>query len=594
MVKEKWMVYGKKADFNGLALKYKISPVTARVIRNRNMTDDRAFDQYLNGTIDSINSPFLFKDMEKAVDILFEAIKNNERIRIIGDYDIDGICSTYILVKAISKFTGNISMDIPDRIKDGYGINKKLIKKAYDEKIKLIITCDNGIAAIDETAYAKELGMKVIVTDHHNVPFDIVDNQMVYKRVQADAVVNHKQPDCTYPFKEMCGAAIAYRFVMACMLKLKEKQDTRYKLIEAFEKEMIIFAGIATIGDVVSLLDENRIIAKAGLSLLKENTNIGLEALINRCELDKNNISSFHIGYIIGPCLNAAGRLETAKMGLELLLCDNKEKAEKLAEELVILNQKRKELTLEGEKKAVDYALKMEDSKVLVIFLEDIHESIAGIIAGRIREKFNKPTIILTKGEEMVKGSGRSIEGYNMYEEINKCSKLLSRFGGHIMAAGVSLEEKNVEAFREMLNKNCSLTEDDYIKKVWIDVPMPLNYISGELIHELKKLEPFGKDNEKPIFAVKDIVVKKMYLMGKAKNMARLILVENGYEIAGVMFNGLEDYLTGIRDKYGEETVRKMQMGMTVNIAGAFTYYPTINNYNGNESIQITITGFSL
>lgn len=594
MVKEKWMVYGKKADFNGLALKYKISPVTARVIRNRNMTDDRAFDQYLNGTIDSINSPFLFKDMEKAVDILFEAIKNNERIRIIGDYDIDGICSTYILVKAISKFTGNISMDIPDRIKDGYGINKKLIKKAYDEKIKLIITCDNGIAAIDETAYAKELGMKVIVTDHHNVPFDIVDNQMVYKRVQADAVVNHKQPDCTYPFKEMCGAAIAYRFVMACMLKLKEKQDTRYKLIEAFEKEMIIFAGIATIGDVVSLLDENRIIAKAGLSLLKENTNIGLEALINRCELDKNNISSFHIGYIIGPCLNVAGRLETAKMGLELLLCDNKEKAEKLAEELVILNQKRKELTLEGEKKAVDYALKMEYSKVLVIFLEDIHESIAGIIAGRIREKFNKPTIILTKGEEMVKGSGRSIEGYNMYEEINKCSKLLSRFGGHIMAAGVSLEEKNVEAFREMLNKNCSLTEDDYIKKVWIDVPMPLNYISGELIHELKKLEPFGKDNEKPIFAVKDIVVKKMYLMGKAKNMARLILVENGYEIAGVMFNGLEDYLTGIRDKYGEETVRKMQMGMTVNIAGAFTYYPTINNYNGNESIQITITGFSL
>lgn len=594
MVKEKWMVYGKKADFNGLALKYKISPVTARVIRNRNMTDDRAFDQYLNGTIDSINSPFLFKDMEKAVDILFEAIKNNERIRIIGDYDIDGICSTYILVKAISKFTGNISMDIPDRIKDGYGINKKLIKKAYDEKIKLIITCDNGIAAIDETAYAKELGMKVIITDHHNVPFDIVDNQMVYKRVQADAVVNHKQPDCTYPFKEMCGAAIAYRFVMACMLKLKEKQDTRYKLIEAFEKEMIIFAGIATIGDVVSLLDENRIIAKAGLSLLKENTNIGLEALINHCELDKNNISSFHIGYIIGPCLNAAGRLETAKMGLELLLCDNKEKAEKLAEELVILNQKRKELTLEGEKKAVEYALKMEDSKVLVIFLEDIHESIAGIIAGRIREKFNKPTIILTKGEEMVKGSGRSIEGYNMYEEINKCSKLLSRFGGHIMAAGVSLEEKNVEAFREMLNKNCSLTEDDYIKKVWIDVPMPLNYISVELIHELKKLEPFGKDNEKPIFAVKDIVVKKMYLMGKAKNMARLILVENGYEIAGVMFNGLEDYLAGIRDKYGEETVRKMQMGMTVNIAGAFTYYPTINNYNGNESIQITITGFSL
>lgn len=594
MVKEKWMVYGKKADFNGLALKYKISPVTARVIRNRNMTDDRAFDQYLNGTIDSINSPFLFKDMEKAVDILFEAIKNNERIRIIGDYDIDGICSTYILVKAISKFTGNISMDIPDRIKDGYGINKKLIKKAYDEKIKLIITCDNGIAAIDETAYAKELGMKVIITDHHNVPFDIVDNQMVYKRVQADAVVNHKQPDCTYPFKEMCGAAIAYRFVMACMLKLKEKQDTRYKLIEAFEKEMIIFAGIATIGDVVSLLDENRIIAKAGLGLLKENTNIGLEALINRCELDKNNISSFHIGYVIGPCLNAAGRLETAKMGLELLLCDNKEKAEKLAEELVILNQKRKELTLEGEKKAVDYALKMENSKVLVIFLEDIHESIAGIIAGRIREKFNKPTIILTKGEEMVKGSGRSIEGYNMYEEINKCSKLLSRFGGHIMAAGVSLEEKNVEAFREMLNKNCSLTEDDYIKKVWIDVPMPLNYISVELIHELKKLEPFGKDNEKPIFAVKDIVVKKMYLMGKAKNMARLILVENGYEIAGVMFNGLEDYLAGIRDKYGEETVRKMQMGMTVNIAGAFTYYPTINNYNGNESIQITITGFSL
>lgn len=594
MVKEKWMVYGKKADFDSLSSKYNISPVTARIIRNRDITDDRAFDLYLNGTIDSIHSPFLFKDMEKAVDILFEAIEKNKKIRVIGDYDIDGICATYILVKCISKFTKNISMDIPDRVKDGYGINKKIIKKAYDDNVSLIITCDNGIAAIDEIDYAKELGMEVIVTDHHNVPFDEEDGKIIYKRVNADAVINHKQPDCKYPFKEMCGAAIAYRFMVACSLKLKEKQDRRYRLIEEFEKEMVIFAGIATIGDVVSLLDENRIIAKKALSFIKENTNIGLDALIRECELDKNNISSFHIGYVIGPCLNAAGRLETAKMGLELLLCNDKDRAYKLAGELVILNKKRKDLTFEGEKQAVEYACQMENSKVLVIFLKDVHESIAGIIAGRIREKFNKPTIILTKGEDMIKGSGRSIEGYNMYEEINKCSHLLKRFGGHVMAAGVSLEEKNVDLFRQELNSNCALTKEDYIKKVWIDVPMPLSYISEELIDDFEKLEPFGKDNEKPIFAVKNVIVKKMYLIGKTKNMARLILIENGYEIVGVMFNNLEDYLSCISEKYGEDTVKKMKMGISVNLPGTFTYYPTINQYNGNKSIQITITGFSV
>lgn len=592
MVKEKWMIYGKKADFNELSLKYKISPVTARIIRNRDVTGDREFNQYLKGTINSVNSPFLFKDMDKAVEILSDAIVKNKKIRVIGDYDIDGICAAYILVRAISKFTDDISMDIPDRIKDGYGINEKIVKRAFDDNVQLIITCDNGIAAVDEISYAKQLGMEVIVTDHHSVPFDEIDKEIVYKRVKADAVVNHKQPDCGYPFKEMCGAAIAYRFMKAFSMRLKEENDGRYLLIEEFEKEMIIFAGIATIGDVVSLVGENRIIAKCALELIKENTNIGLAALIKECQLDNKKISSFHIGFVIGPCLNAAGRLETAKMGLELLLCTDSEKAEKLAKELVILNENRKALTSSGVKEAIECAKEMEADRVLVIFLKDVHESVAGIIAGRVREKFNKPTIILTKGEEIIKGSGRSIEGYNMYEEINKCSYLLSRFGGHIMAAGLSIEESNVELFRKMLNNNCTLTEEDLTRKIWIDVPMPLSYITEELINEFERLEPFGKDNEKPVFAVKDILVKKMYIIGKNKNMAKLILEEGGYELQGIMFNGLEDYLAAVEKKYGNDVVRKLKMGIRADIACAFTYYPVVNEYNGNRCIQITITGF--
>lgn len=592
MVKEKWIIYGKKADFNRLSSTYKISPVVARIIRNRNIIDDKDFDMYLNGTIDYINSPFLFKDMEKAVNILLKAIDENKKIRVIGDYDIDGICSTYILTKGIELIGGDVSMDIPDRVRDGYGINENIIRKAYKDGIDLIITCDNGIAAIDEIKLAKGLGLTVIVTDHHNVPFEEVDGEKIYKRVDADATINQKQPDCQYPFKELCGGGIAYRFMMAVAETLKKLSDDRTNNIYDFEEEMIVFASIATIGDVVSLTGENRIIAKTGLKLIKSTENMGLKALIDKCELKDSKISSFHIGFIIGPCLNATGRLDTAKMGYELLKCEDHKKAEKLAMELVELNNTRKNLTKTGESIAEQMALEHKSDKVLVLYIEKIHESIAGIIAGRIREKFNKPTIILTSGENMVKGSGRSIEGYDMYAGINKCSYLLERFGGHTMAAGVSLKAENIDKFRNQLNENCKLMEEDFVRKVWIDVPMPIGYINEEIVEDLYKLEPFGKDNEKPVFALRNIKILKFYFMGASKNMARIILEDDGYTITATMFNRLEDFFEQISKKYGEDILGKLKMGLTTDLEASFTYYPLINEYKGNKSLQINITGF--
>lgn len=594
MVKEKWIIYGKKADFNRLSSIYKISPIVARIIRNRNIIDDKDFDMYLNGTIDFINSPFLFKDMDKAVDILLNAVEKNKKIRVIGDYDIDGICSTYILTKGIELIGGNVSMDIPDRVKDGYGINENIIKKAYEDKVGLIITCDNGIAAIEEIKLAKSLGITVIVTDHHNVPFEEINGEKIYKRVIADATVNQKQPDCKYPFKELCGGGIAYRFMIAVAMTLQKLSDDRANKIYTFEEEMIVFAAIATIGDVVSLTGENRIIAKTGLKLIKSTSNIGLKALIEKCELRDSKISSFHIGFIIGPCLNATGRLDTAKMGYELLNCNDMKRAEKLAMELVELNNTRKNLTKTGEIIAEKLALEYENDKVLVLYIEKIHESIAGIIAGRIREKFNKPTIILTYGENMVKGSGRSIEGYDMYAGINKCSHLLERFGGHTMAAGVSLKEENIDEFRKQLNDNCILKDEDFVRRVWIDVPVPIGYINEELVDELYKLEPFGKDNEKPIFALKNVKILKLYLIGTNKNMAKIILEDGGYSITATLFNRLEEFLELISKKYGEDMMRRLKMGLTTDIEASFTYYPVINEYKGNRSLQINITGFMI
>ncbi len=594
MVKEKWLVYGKKADFSAIANKFEISPVIARIIRNRDIITDEDIKNYINGSIDDLSSPNLFKDMDKGVELLFNAILENKKIRVIGDYDIDGICSTYILTGGIKKLYPNVSMDIPDRIKDGYGINKQLIDKAKLDGVEFIITCDNGIAAISEIEYAKACGITVVVTDHHEVPFSEENGIKKYKRVMADAVINHKQPECNYPFKDLCGAAIAYRFMCAVYEKLMLKKDNRAKSLYEFMDEMIVFAAIATIGDVVSLKGENRIIAKLGLKKIGSVDNVGLQALIKACNLDPTNISSFHIGFVLGPCLNATGRLESAKLGYKLLCEKNQTNALNLANQLLELNNKRKEITVSGERKALELSKNYEDDKVLVIYLPEIHESVAGIVAGRVREKNNKPTFIMTDGEGIIKGSGRSIENYDMYEELNKCSILLERFGGHKMAAGLSLKKENIDTLREMLNSKNNLTSEDLIRKIWIDVPLPISYLSEDFVKELSILEPFGKDNEKPTFAVKNINIKKMYSIGANKDIGRFTIESEGYVINALMFNGYLDFIHEVTTRYGEETMSRLKMGFETDIHPSFTYYPVINEYRGEKSVQINITGFTI
>lgn len=595
MVKEKWLVHSKKADFDGFAKELGISPIVARVMRNKDMDTVEKQREFLDISMDKLHNPSLMKDMDKAVTIIIDKIKEKKHMRVIGDYDIDGICATYILVTGLRGAGANVSYDIPDRVKDGYGINENIIKKAYDEGVDTIITCDNGIAAIEQIAYAKELGMTVIVTDHHEVPYDINDEtgETIYKRVAGDAVVNQKQPDCDYPFKLLCGGAIAYKVIEHLYKTLgnAEWEELWQKLIE--------LAAIATIGDVVDLTGENRIIAAEGLKRLRNTKNTGLDSLMNLCGIKRDRISAYHVGFVIGPCLNAAGRIETAKKGLELLMCNDSGKAEKLAGELVELNNVRKTMTEDGVEKAVEIAELKVDERVLVLYLPDVHESIAGIVAGRVRERFNKPVFVITDSADeneniMVKGSGRSIEGYNMFEELTKCSHLFLKYGGHEMAAGLSLEKEKLSEFTERINEVCSLTEDDLVRKVWIDVPMPLAYATKDIVSELSRLEPYGKGNEKPVFATKNASVKSLRIMGVNQNMCRMQLDDGSGKIMDALvfqsiFQGFMEFIT---EKFGEEQVRKAKMSLKNDIKISVIYYPDINEYNGRESMQIIINNY--
>lgn len=565
---EKWMVAAKRADFKGIGERFGIDQVTARIIRNRDVIGEKAIEKYLHGSRKDFYSPWLLKDMEKAVAILQEKIENRNRIRIIGDYDIDGVMSTYILLESLRGLGCDVDMMIPNRITDGYGINEHLIEQAWQEGRDTIITCDNGIAAMTQIRKAKDLGMTVIVTDHHEVPFEDLEGGRKEILPPADAIVNPKQKACSYPFAGLCGAVVA----MKVMEALYEKMAPEVDLVD----KMLPFAGIATIGDVMDLQDENRILVKEGLQRLHHTTNLGLQELIRVNNLEPENISPYHIGFILGPCLNASGRLDTAKRALQLLLADSREEAAVLAGDLKNLNESRKEMTAQGLEKAIEQveSTSMMEDTVLVVFLPECHESLAGIIAGRLRERYHKPSFVLTRGEEGVKGSGRSIESYSMYEKLCECKEYLTKFGGHPMAAGLSLEEENVERFRRKLNEQSGLTEEDLVEKVTIDVPMPIHYIRKDLVQELSLLEPFGKGNEKPLFAQKNLWVSQMRVFGKNRNVVKMRLTdENGYPMDGVYF--------GNGDEFAEEGRGKRKISIV--------YYPDINMYQGRESLQVII-----
>ena len=578
---EKWYEIKKGADFQAIAERFGISPVTARLIRNRGVIGDAAIDKYLNGTCRDLYDPHLLYESEKLVCILSEKIRQGRPIRIIGDYDIDGVMSTYILYQGITRCGGSVSCAIPDRMRDGYGINEHLIDAAYEEGMDTIITCDNGIAAINEIAHAKELGMTVLVTDHHEIPY--VEEQGVrrYLRSAADAIVNPKQQECSYPYKGLCGATVAWKIIQLLYEKFCIDAEEAFAFLE--------FVAFATVGDVMELTDENRILVREGLKRLHRTANLGMRALILQNQLTPEQITSYHIGFVLGPCVNASGRLETAKIALNLFLQKNEIDAGKIAKELVKLNAQRKSMTADGvelAKQIVDEGTAGE--KVLVIYLPGVHESLAGIIAGRIRESYHKPVFVLTDGEEGVKGSGRSTEAYSMYDEMCKCRECFSKFGGHPMAAGLSLPEENVEKFRRKINENCPLTVEEVCPDIHIDMAMPVGYASTELVHQFALLEPFGKDNPSPLFADRNLSISRMWLIGKNRNVLRMsVLSEYGQPVPVIFFGDVETLFAYFTEKFGQEEVENALHGRKNRILFSMVYTAKIDFYQGNENLQL-------
>lgn len=589
---ERWVLLRKGADFERISKKFHISPRMACLIRNRDVIGDEAIENYLYGTIADLHDGMLMKDMDRAVEILIEKVKEGEHIRVIGDYDIDGINATYVLLEGLGGLGAFVDMDIPDRMADGYGLNRNLIDRAFEEGAETIITCDNGIAASEEIAYGKSLGMTIIVTDHHEVPYeedkDCKDRRR-YILPPADAVVDPKRRDCSYPFKGLCGAAVAYKLMEALYEAMgKDSADLDYLMEEV---------AIATVGDVMDLTGENRIFVRQGLEMLQYTSNKGLKALMECTRIDPKNLTAYHIGFVLGPCMNASGRLDTAKRALELLRAPTKRDADVLAGDLKALNDSRKDMTEEAVKQAVQQVEETPAGrdKVLVIYLPDCHESLAGIVAGRIRERYNKPAFVLTDAEEGVKGSGRSIETYHMYEELNKCRQFLTRFGGHKLAAGLSLPAENVERFRLGINAVCTLQDADLAEKVSIDMQMPFSCVTEALVEELKLLEPFGKGNTKPVFAEKNVTIAAAKRIGKNQDMLRFRLAgAEGGSIDALYFGDAEGFLEEVRRVYGPETAGEFFKGGFRRVRMSVTYYPGINEYMGNRTVQIVVTHYQI
>lgn len=578
----RWFEIRKGADFTKIGEKYGISPVLARIIRNRELTEDRQIEKFLYGTIEEVYDGKLLKDMNKAVAIINEKIRTGKKMRVIGDYDVDGICASYILKKGLTLCGADADIVIPHRMKDGYGINEQLIKDACEDEVDTIITCDNGIAAYAQIEYANSLGITCIVTDHHEVPYEVVEGKKQFILPPAKAVVDPKQEDCTYPYKNICGAVVAWKLV----LKLWEG----YSATENDRREILEFAGIATVCDVMELLDENRIIVKEALKSMKNSANLGLRSLIKIHDIHLENLNAHHLGFVLGPCFNATGRLDSATRTLELLECKNERECIFLAAELKRLNESRKEMTEQGVEEAIRKIEeeKLEKDNVMVVYLPDCHESLAGIIAGRIREKYYRPVFILTKGEDCIKGSGRSIDGYSMYDEMSKCKELFLKFGGHKLAAGLSMEEKNVELFRKILNDNCSLTGEELEERVYIDITMPFAYATQEFMNELKLLEPFGTGNSKPVFAQRNITFLSMRIMGKTGDMAKFSVEdEQGNRYSLVLFRHLDKFLKDVEQKYGGNVLNAfINQNRNSGVKMHVIYYPSINEYMGRREIQ--------
>ena len=587
-MREKWILQNKKADFQAIGKKFNISPVLARIMVNRNVKEEEDIKTYLYGKFEDMHSPHLMKDLDGAVERIAKETEQKKVIAIATDYDNDGLLSSYTLKKAIETIGGKAEVFAPDRVTEGYGLNNRIVDEVCHIGAKLLVTCDNGIAAISAIDYAKEKGLEVIVTDHHEVQFEeSEDGSRKFILPDAEYIVNPKQVDCTYPFKGLCGAGVVFKMIQV----LYEKYGIEQKQLE----NLLQYTAIATVADVMDLIDENRIIVKKGLALIKDTDNLGLKALIEANQLDKNRISAYHIGFVIGPCFNAAGRLETVKKAFDLLESKTEAEAAERAASLKALNDSRKDMTLKGVEQAITLIESTEliNDKVLLVKLEHTHESLAGIIAGRIREIYHKPIIVFTDTEEGIKGSGRSIEAYNMFEELLKCRTLLSRFGGHPMAAGLSLPLENLETLRKQLNENAGLTEEDFVPVIKIDVPMPIGYISEKFVEELEYLEPFGKANPKPVFAEQHFSILSGNVIGKNKNVWKgKIRNQTGDIIEAIYFGDIEQFMNFMTEEYGDAEVEKMMQGRKNNIDIAFTYYPSINEFRGEITLQIVIQNY--
>lgn len=578
------MVINKGADFKGIGNKFHIDPVTARIIRNREVIGDEEIHSFLAGTLQELPDVHLMQDLDLLVELLDQKINEKAKIRIIGDYDIDGVMSSYILYRALTRCGAQVDVAIPNRITDGYGLNRNLITEALECGVDTILTCDNGITAIEEIAYAKEAGMTVLVTDHHEIPFKDVDGERIYMRSEADAIVNPHQKTCAFPYKDLCGAGVAWAVIVA----LYEKNNIEQKEAE----ELLEFVAFATVGDIMSLTGLNRILVREGLKRIHHTTNIGMRALISRCGLLPEQIDTYHFGFVLGPCINAAGRLDTARRALRLFISESPEEAAEVADKLVILNEERKEMTRQGVEEAKQLVEEggYENDPVLILYLPNVHESIAGIIAGRIREYYYRPTFILTKGEDGVKGSGRSTEEYSMYEQMCKCSDLLTKFGGHPMAAGLSLPEENVEAFRKQMNENCPFRAEEMVQTIHIDVPMPVDYVTNALVEEFSILAPFGKDNPKPVFADRNLKISRMWIVGKNQNVLRMTLIsQQGRPLSAIYFGDIEAMQTYLMEQYGTQEVDKAFHGRENNMQISIVYSPKLNIYKDSETLQFEI-----